>query len=81
MSYIVKFFTGAQTDNLGPSMKVCDTWADVEAIDGQILDVEIDERDSDQIEVKTNLLSGLPFVQAVGTPLCCDPSSETYHSM
>lgn len=32
-------------------------------------------------ETKKNLLSGLEFTQPVNTPLCCDPSSETYHSM
>lgn len=32
-------------------------------------------------EVKRNLLSGKEFVQGVNTPLCCDPSSETYWSM
>jgi len=28
-----------------------------------------------------NLLSGKPVEIAVNTPLCCDPSSETYHCM
>lgn len=32
-------------------------------------------------EVKINLMSGKPFSQPVNTPLCCDPSSETYWSM
>lgn len=32
-------------------------------------------------ETKKNLLSGKPFQQRVNTPLCCDPSSETYWSM
>lgn len=32
-------------------------------------------------ETKHNLLSGKEFTQPVNTPLCCDPSSETYHSM
>jgi hypothetical protein len=32
-------------------------------------------------ETKRNLLSGKEFTQPVNTPLCCDPSSETYHSM
>ena len=27
---------------------------------------------------KRNLLSGTEFTQPVNTPLCCDPSSETY---
>lgn len=30
---------------------------------------------------KKNLLSGKEFRQSVNTPLCCDPSSETYWSM
>lgn len=34
-------------------------------------------------EWKKNLLNpnGKGFVQAIGTPACCDPSTETYHSM
>jgi hypothetical protein len=32
-------------------------------------------------ETKHNLMSGKPFTQPVNTPLCCDPSSETYWSM
>ena len=32
-------------------------------------------------ETRINLMSGLPFTQPVNTPLCCDPSSETYWSM
>ena len=32
-------------------------------------------------EVCINLMSGKPFSQSVNTPLCCDPSSETYWSM
>lgn len=32
-------------------------------------------------ETVTNLLSGKSVVQWSDTPLCCDPSSETYHSM
>jgi len=30
---------------------------------------------------KKNLISGKEFTQPVNTPLCCDPSSETYWSM
>ena len=32
-------------------------------------------------ETKRNLMSGKEFIQRVNTPLCCDPSSETYWSM
>lgn len=32
-------------------------------------------------ETKVNLMSGKAFTQPVNTPLCCDPSSETYWSM
>jgi hypothetical protein len=32
-------------------------------------------------ETKRNLRSGLEFQQRSNTPLSCDPSSETYHSM
>ena len=31
--------------------------------------------------VKNNLIGGGEFEQALNTPLCLDPSSETYHSM
>ncbi len=30
---------------------------------------------------KKNLLSGKEFRQPLNTPICCDPSSETYWSM
>ena len=35
------------------------------------------------VKMKTvkNLMSGLPVEIAENTPLCCDPSSETYWSM
>jgi len=32
-------------------------------------------------ETRRNLMSGGEFTQRVNTPLCCDPSSETYWSM
>ena len=35
----------------------------------------------EKTETKRNLLSDKEFVQPVNTPLCCDPSSETYWSM
>lgn len=35
----------------------------------------------EKTETKANLLTGTPFTQSVNTPLCCDPSSETYWSM
>jgi hypothetical protein len=35
----------------------------------------------EKTETKRNLLSGKDFTQPVNTPLCCDPSSETYWSM
>lgn len=30
---------------------------------------------------KVNMMSNTPFSQPVNTPLCCDPSSETYWCM
>ena len=39
---------------------------------------------TDNIEQKEkvrNLMSGKEVTQSVNTPLCCDPSSETYWSM
>jgi hypothetical protein len=35
----------------------------------------------EKTETVYNLLTGLPVVQSVNTPLSCDPSSETYHCM
>ena len=35
----------------------------------------------EKTETVPNLMSGKPVVQSVNTPLCCDPSSETYWSM
>jgi hypothetical protein len=37
--------------------------------------------DIEKKETVHNLMSGKPVVQGVNTPLCCDPSSETYWSM
>ena len=35
----------------------------------------------EKTETVYSLMSGSPVVQSVNTPLCCDPSSETYWSM
>jgi hypothetical protein len=35
----------------------------------------------EKYETVANLMSGKPVRQSVNTPLCCDPSSETYWSM
>jgi hypothetical protein len=35
----------------------------------------------EKTEVVQNLMSGKDVVQSVNTPLCCDPSSETYWSL
>jgi hypothetical protein len=35
----------------------------------------------EKTETKRNLMGGGKFTQSVNTPLCCDPSSETYWSM
>ena len=35
----------------------------------------------EKTETRIDLMSGKPFAQRVNTPLCCDPSSETYWSM
>lgn len=35
----------------------------------------------EKTEVVYSLMTGAPVVQSVNTPLCCDPSSETYWSM
>jgi hypothetical protein len=37
--------------------------------------------DSKVTKTVSNLMSGKEIEIAVGTPLCCDPSSETYWSM
>jgi len=35
----------------------------------------------EKTETVYSLMTGAPVVQPVNTPLCCDPSSETYWSM
>ena len=35
----------------------------------------------EKTETVISLMSGQPVVQSVNTPLCCDPSSETYWCM
>ena len=45
-----------------------------------IMDVS-EFRKIEKTEVVYNLMSGKPVVQSVNTPICCDPSSETYWSM
>lgn len=35
----------------------------------------------EKMETVYSLMTGAPIVQSVNTPLCCDPSSETYWSM
>lgn len=34
-----------------------------------------------RLKVVKNLLSGIPVTIDEDTPMCCDPSTETYHSM
>ena len=46
-----------------------------------IAPLDIFHQQIEKKETKTNLLSGKTFEQSVNTPLCCDPSSETYWSM
>lgn len=38
-------------------------------------------RSIEKMEEKVNLMSGKTFKQPKNTPLCCDPSSETYWCM
>ena len=35
----------------------------------------------EKTETVYSLMTGQPVIQSVNTPLCCDPSSETYWSM
>lgn len=53
----------------------------IDRIDFLIEESEIFHKSIEKSETVINLLSGKPVVQPVNTPLCCDPSSETYHSM
>lgn len=46
-----------------------------------IADVETYRNEIEQYVTVKNLMSGKPVRQSVNTPLCCDPSSETYWSM
>lgn len=49
--------------------------------DYAIVDAVTFHKSIEKQETKRNLLSGKEFTQPVNTPLCCDPSSETYWSM
>ena len=49
--------------------------------DYAIAEVNEFHRRIEKQETKRNLMSGKEFTQPVNTPLCCDPSSETYWSM
>ena len=49
--------------------------------DYAIAEVSTFHKSIEKTETKRNLLSGKEFTQPVNTPLCCDPSSETYWSM
>jgi hypothetical protein len=47
----------------------------------RIADAETFRKSIEKQEIRKNLMSGKEFSQPVNTPLCCDPSSETYWSM
>ena len=49
--------------------------------DWDIVDQKTFHDSIEKWETKQNLLSGKEFKQRVNTPACCDPSTETYHSM
>ena len=78
-SWFVKHFDterGAKctlTRNIKKGKLVDGVWA--------IADTATFKANIEKRETRINLMSGKEFTQPVNTPLCCDPSSETYWSM
>jgi hypothetical protein len=46
-----------------------------------VAEVEYYRQHIERQESRVNIMTGQQFTQSVNTPLCCDPSSETYWSM
>ena len=61
------------TRNVNKGKYKKDEWA--------IADLATFKTNIEKTETRINLMSGKEFTQPVNTPLCCDPSSETYWSM
>lgn len=53
----------------------------IKAEDFMVEDAKIFHELIEKTETVKNILSGKDVIQSVNTPLCCDPSSETYHCM
>lgn len=53
---------------------------DIKASDYKVLPIE-EFLKIERSEIVINMMSGKEVVQSVNTPMCCDPSTETYWSM
>jgi hypothetical protein len=53
----------------------------IQAADFDVADSTVFHSSIEKTETVKNILSGQDVVQSVNTPWCCNPSSETYHSM
>ena len=61
--------------------RVCNKQTGRDTRDYEVADSAYFYRKVEKKETVQNLMSGRDVVQGVNTPLCCDPSSETYWSM
>ena len=55
--------------------------AQIEYLDLEVYEIECVEAEPVPMKTVRNMMSGLELEIPVDTPLCCDPSSETYWSM
>jgi len=53
----------------------------INKVDFLIAEKAVFHKSIELTETVNNLMSGKPITQPVNTPLCCDPSSETYWSI
>ena len=53
----------------------------IDRIDFLIAESSVFHASIEKTETVNNLMSGKPITQSVNTPICCDPSSETYWSI
>ena len=63
------------------SAKMVMTKASLDKTKWAIAETNLFHNKIEKQETRTNLMSGKKFTQPVNTPLCCDPSNETYWSM
>ena len=61
--------------------RACNRTMKANAADYTVAEIEHFYMRIEKKETVRNLMSGKEVVQSVNTPLCCDPSSETYWSI